>query len=70
MGYTTSRARTYACFSTDRSRTYDKLISVEDCCLISVGVEGVSRVLHYKAGALVELYYIQLLLINPKYYSL
>jgi hypothetical protein len=43
----------------------DRLISVEDCCLISVGVEGVSCFLHYRAGALVELYSIQLLLINP-----
>jgi hypothetical protein len=43
-----------------------RLISVEDCCLISVGAEGVSRVLHYRAGALVELYSIQLLLKNPK----
>jgi hypothetical protein len=43
----------------------DKLISVEDCCLISVGAEGVSRVLHYRAGALVELYSIHFLMINP-----
>ena len=29
-------------FPTDRSHTCDRLISVEDCCLISVGAEGVS----------------------------
>ena len=43
----------------------DILISVEDFFLISVGVEGVSLVLHYRAGALVELYYILLLLKTP-----
>jgi hypothetical protein len=37
----------------------DRLISIEDCCLISVGVEGVSCVLHYRVDALVELYSIQ-----------
>jgi hypothetical protein len=42
VGCTTGRARTYACCTTDRSCTCDRLISVEDCCLISVGVEGVS----------------------------
>jgi hypothetical protein len=44
----------------------DRLIFVEDCCLISVGAEGVSSVLHYRASALVELYSIQLLLTNPR----
>jgi hypothetical protein len=48
----------------------DRLISVEDCCLISVDVEGVSRVLHYRASALVELYSIHLLLINPRLLSI
>ena len=43
-----------------------RLISVEDCCLISVGAEGVSWVLHYRDSVLVELYSIQLLLINPR----
>ena len=42
----------------------DRLTYVEDCCLISVGAEGVSRFLHYRASALVELYSIQLLLIT------
>jgi hypothetical protein len=41
-GCTTGRAHTYACCTTDRSRTCDRLISVEDCCLISVGAEDVS----------------------------
>jgi hypothetical protein len=39
----------------------DRLISVEDCCLISVGAEDVSCVFH------IELYSIQLLLINPRF---
>ena len=34
----------------------DRLIYVEDCCLISFYAKDVSRVLHYRAGALVELY--------------
>ena len=51
--------------TTDRSRTYCRLIYVEDCCLISVDAEGVRKVLHYRVGALAELYSIQLLLINP-----
>jgi hypothetical protein len=42
----------------------ERLISIEDCFLISVGTEGVSCVLHYRAGVLVELYSIQLLLIT------
>ena len=48
----------------------DRLISIEDFCLISVGAEGVSRVFHYREGALIKLYSIQLLLINPKDCSL
>jgi hypothetical protein len=48
----------------------NRLIYVEDFCLISVGVEGVRRVLHYRDGSLVELYYIQLLLINPRLLSI
>jgi hypothetical protein len=44
----------------------DRLISIEDCCLLSVDVEGLSRVFHYRDGALIELYSIQLLLINPQ----
>jgi hypothetical protein len=43
----------------------DRLIFVEDCCLISVGVEGVSRVLHYRFGGLVEVYSIQLFANKP-----
>jgi hypothetical protein len=62
--------RTHAGCTTDRSRTCDRLVSMEDCCLVSVGAKGVSRVLHYRAGTLVELYSIQLLLINPKDCSL
>jgi hypothetical protein len=41
-GCTTGRAHIYACCTTNGSRTYDRLISMEDCCLISVGVECVS----------------------------
>jgi hypothetical protein len=66
MGCTTVRVHTYACCTTDRSHTCCRLIFVEDCCLISVGSEGVSLVLNYRVGALVELYSIQLLLKKPK----
>jgi hypothetical protein len=41
VGCITGRARTYTCHTTDRSRICCTLISVEDCCLISVDVEGV-----------------------------
>jgi hypothetical protein len=55
-GCTTGRACTYACCIIDKSRTCDILISVEDFFLISVGVEGVIRVFHVRAGALVKLH--------------
>ena len=42
----------------------DRLISIEDCCLISFGAEGVRCILHYKYCSLVEFYSIQLLLIT------
>jgi hypothetical protein len=42
IGCTIGRAHTYACFTTDRSCTYDRLIYVEACCLILVGAKDVS----------------------------
>jgi len=48
----------------------DRLIFVEDCFFMLVGAEGVSWVFHYRVGSLVELYSIQLLLINPKLLSI
>jgi hypothetical protein len=43
----------------------DIFIFVEDCCRILVGAEGVSQVLNYRAGALVELYTISVVVDKP-----